>query len=67
MLIARTGWTWEYIDEHMTIARLAEMTAFWKKNPPVDLMVAAYLGIENKPAPKPDENFGDLLAHIPMA
>ncbi|HLQ13101.1 MAG TPA: hypothetical protein VK130_07630 [Steroidobacteraceae bacterium] len=42
------GWTWEYIDEHMTIQRLLAINAYQEKSPPMHLMVAAYLGIKQK-------------------
>lgn len=45
-LIACTGWTWEYIDDFMTVPRMTEMTQYWKGSPPLHLMVAAYFGIE---------------------
>jgi hypothetical protein len=45
-LIACTGWTWEYIDDHMTIPRLSAMTRYWNQNPPVHVLVAGYIGYE---------------------
>ncbi len=46
MIIDRTGWTWEYVDEQMDIPRLIEMNRYWRAHPPVREMVQAYLGIE---------------------
>ena len=52
-LIASFGWTWEYIDDHMTIPRMTAINAVHKLRPPVyivqdDLrrMIAGYLGVE---------------------
>jgi hypothetical protein len=39
------GWTFEHIDEFVTLPQLKEMSRFWKKNPPIHQMIAAYLGI----------------------
>jgi hypothetical protein len=47
-LIVHTGWTWEYIDAHMTLPRLAAMTRRWKLTPPPAVQLARisqYLGI----------------------
>lgn len=44
-----TGWSWEYIDEYMTIPRLEKMTEYWSENPPVHVMLsilASGLGIK---------------------
>lgn len=45
-IIACTGWTWDYIGEHMTLDRLGALTKYWNSHPPMHLMVAAYLGIK---------------------
>jgi len=34
----------------MTLPRLREMKNYWQHNPPIHLMIAAYLGIKSKPA-----------------
>ncbi len=42
------GWTWEYIDDFMTIPRLKEIAKFHKLNPPQHLLlisIARYWGI----------------------
>jgi hypothetical protein len=40
------GWTYDYIDNHMTLSRLAEYQAYFAKHPPTHQLVAAYLGYE---------------------
>jgi len=57
-LIACTGWTWEYIDNYMTIPRLSEMTDYWADYPPAHVMIAQYFGI-GKSKDKPSEIDGD--------
>lgn len=47
-LVMVTGWTWEYIDEFVTIPRLLEMSAYWRKSPPLHELVAAFVGYGDK-------------------
>lgn len=43
MLILETGWTWEYVDEEMTIPRIMGFRAVWKQTPPLRVALAALL------------------------
>jgi len=52
------GWTWEYIDEHMTLPRLDAMKDYWNDNPPLHQLVAAYLG--HKPVASKTDEMGTL-------
>jgi len=64
LIIDRTGWSWEYIDDQMDIPRLLKMNRYWRTNPPVREMVQAYLGIaadDDKPA-RQDSNVDELIA-----
>ncbi|MBS0370204.1 MAG: hypothetical protein JSS57_13485 [Proteobacteria bacterium] len=56
---ASTGWTWDYVAEHVDLPRLEALNAYWADHPPLHVMVAAYLDI--KPQPKQDAEL-DLLA-----
>ncbi len=47
-MISLTGWTWEYLGQHLTLPRLYEMQRYWEQHPPVGDLVAAYLGYEGK-------------------
>ena len=38
------GWTWEYIDQNMTLPRLEDLNRYWAQYPPMHRLVAAYLG-----------------------
>lgn len=38
------GWTWEYIDNHMTIPRLLHINKYQQDNPPIHAMIASYFG-----------------------
>jgi hypothetical protein len=46
------GWTWEYIDEFVTLPRLKEITAYQKKHPALHELVAAFMGVGTKKGPK---------------
>ena len=39
-----TGWTWEYVGEHMTLPRLAALERYMKRHPPVNFLLASFLG-----------------------
>jgi hypothetical protein len=45
-----TGWSWEYIDDYMTLPRLYGMMDYWKDHPPLHIVLAAFVGI--KPSKK---------------
>lgn len=45
-LSACLGWTWDYIDNNMTMSRLEAYKKYWQKNPPTHQLVASYLGYE---------------------
>jgi hypothetical protein len=51
-LIACTGWSWEYIDESITLPRLYAMNAYWAKNPPVHLLLRQFFGYRPPPDSK---------------
>lgn len=60
---ASTGWTWDYIAEHVDLPRLAALNTYWDNHPPVHVMVAAYLGIKPATASASGEqDFGELFA-----
>ena len=40
LLTACPGWTWEYIDESMTLPRLNALTRHWTEFPPVHVSLA---------------------------
>ena len=61
-LIDSFGWTWEYIDDHMTIPRMLAINSWQSKYRPQHLMlndirqmIAAYLGIDLEAAAKPKD------------
>jgi hypothetical protein len=50
-----TGWTWEYIDDHMDLPRLSAMNRYWENHPPVHIMLkklGIWAGIEKPPKSK---------------
>lgn len=60
-LIASTGWTWEYIAEHVDLPRLKALTDYWQQQPPVHVMVAAYLGCSKKTSQQPIQNASEFV------
>lgn len=62
LMCAETGWTWEYVDEEMTLPRLDEFTKLWNRHPPLRVAVHAIaiaLGMENStPAVKKKPDLG---------
>jgi hypothetical protein len=52
-IIAGTGWTWEYIDEFMTLPRLNAMRKVWDQYPPVNVTAALFAGIKTERAATP--------------
>lgn len=65
-VIAATGWTWEYIDEFLTLPRLAAMNRYWAVNPPLHLMVQGYLGY-SKPKVRQEDNTEQALEFFTQA
>lgn len=39
MLITFTGWTWQYIDEHVTLPQVYALNVTWRVFPPAALML----------------------------
>lgn len=62
---ASTGWTWDYVAEHVDLPRLEALTRYWEGHPPTHVMVAAYFGIkptETPPTtPTGEQDFSHLL------
>lgn len=61
-LCASFGWTYDYVDRHMTLHRLKECGAYWEKHPPTHWLVAAYLGYEGPQQQTAKQFFASLLA-----
>lgn len=50
-VVTATGWTWEYTQRHMDLHRYAAMQRLWRRSPPLQAMVQAYLGIDGEAVP----------------
>jgi hypothetical protein len=50
------------VDETLTVHRLNIFNAYWKDHPPMHLLVASYLGYENKEAAS--GSFEDLVDRL---
>ena len=42
------GWTWEYVDECMTVPRFNSIQRAWEYAPPVHMLVAGFFGIKRR-------------------
>jgi hypothetical protein len=64
--MAAYGWTWEYIDENMTIPRLNTVHTHWEYAPPVHMMIASFFGLKRPGSKKQqDAAIAELLAMFP--
>lgn len=63
-MITVTGWTFEYIDDHMTVPRLRALSEYWEHSPPVHVLVAAYMGVGKKDKAT---DLGELMSMFPEA
>jgi len=62
-LITCFNWSWEYIDDHMTLPRLDALREYWKSNPPLHQIMAAYAGFKPTEVPEEKENnLADFMA-----
>ena len=53
-----TGWNYRTID-NLTLHEVTELTDYWNANPPVHLLVKAFIGYDNSKANtinEPDQN-----------
>ena len=62
-----TGWTWEYVWEHMTLQRLEVFMRVWKDAPPpnvglarVTALLKAFMGVKDPTPPGPAPEFASL-------
>jgi hypothetical protein len=60
------GWTWDYIDWHVDLIKLAALTKYWVKHPPAHIvlgdicfMLQEFMGFERQQAPKEYEENAD--------
>ena len=42
------GWTWDYTAWNVDLPRLRSLHKYWRRNPPVHVLVAAYMQYEPK-------------------
>lgn len=61
-MIQSTGWTWDYIDQSMTVPRVVALFKHFDKSPPLHAMVAAYLGVNTSSGGGKSQDLGELIA-----
>lgn len=62
-----TGWTWEYVDEQLTLPRVLALTGYWRRVPPLAEMFAGFAGYTPPPdadAAEPVKGFEDFLREV---
>lgn len=52
-MISFTHWTWDEVEHQMDLHRYAAICRHWRRSPPLQRMVQAYLGIEPDEAAAP--------------
>jgi len=55
-----TGWTWDYVEHHICLHRHAALVRQWRRSPPLQVMVQAWLGIDGDDEPAPHLPAGPL-------
>lgn len=58
-MVTGTGWTYDYVEEWMTLPRFYDLVKYWKKNPPTHLAVRN-LGGGSREGPKRMGNLDEL-------
>ena len=43
-----TGWTWDYVEETLTVPRLKALHREWERHPPLPILFAAWVGVKPK-------------------
>ncbi|QMT41238.1 hypothetical protein [Neisseria shayeganii] len=43
-ICASTGWTWDYVAENIDLPRIQHLSEYWRRHPPVHILVASYIG-----------------------
>lgn len=51
------GWDWDYVLWNVDLPRLRSLNLYWKNNPPVHQLVAAYMKYE------PKKDASQIVAH----
>lgn len=57
-----SGWTWEYVENQLTLPQMRAMYEEWQHNPPVPMMVAAFLGIKPHTSGTHEELVNDIAS-----
>lgn len=65
MVCQHTGWTWDYVEDTLTMDRLKALQAYWADCPPIQAMIAAYFGIKPKER-KNKTDFMNAIANMPI-
>jgi hypothetical protein len=61
------GWTWEYIDEYVTVPRLLEMAEYWRQVPPLQEAFAGFIGFKPASTPTQEDDSDALMKDLMSA
>lgn len=50
-----TGWTWKYIDEHVTLPQVEALSQFWIHTPPPAIQLRRIARFVGLPEPKTEQ------------
>lgn len=67
LFCVETGWTWEYVDEEMTVPRSQGFINLWKITPPLRATlrgIAIFLGAGDPAPAAPKKSKPDLGAYL---
>jgi len=70
---ANTGWTWDYVRNHVDLPTLDALNAEWRQHPPVHHLVAAYLDYQPSQhagaprTPEQERELQTLMNSMPVA
>jgi hypothetical protein len=63
--VTATGWSWEYIDDYMTMPRFQQLTRYWLKFPPQHLSLASIKSALGIKVAEPSQATGTDGGYVP--
>lgn len=67
LLIDTFGWSWEYVDEEMTLPRMEAIAKHWETVPPLSVSlasIAAALGVKRSDKKETGQDMGELIGAL---
>jgi hypothetical protein len=51
-----TGWTWDYVENRVTMFHVRALSRYWRQHPPMHLLLAADVGYKAPAAVAPTQS-----------